>query len=405
MTNKHTAIEIIKRLRANGHQALLAGGCVRDMLLGRPAKDYDVATSAHPQEVVKLFRRTLEIGAQFGVVMVMVDSEQVEVATFRTESGYVDGRHPTNVSFSDPQHDASRRDFTVNGMFFDPIEEKVYDYVDGQADLKSKIIRTIGNPNERFGEDYLRMLRGIRFSTQLDFTIAEDTWNAICQNASKITDISSERIAMEIEAIVTNPARVKGFSMLVESDLLAAIFPEYTIEKAGYAIKVLDHLPEYVDLPLALAAVFADFTPDTAARQLDILKLSNSHQKHISYLLENTGLLLNDDMSLADLKQTLACAYYQDLYDLQFAIQRAAGKPIEPLLKILARADQLRDVDLSPKPLLNGHQLIELGVTPGPMVGLVGKEMYIAQLDERLYDVDSARQWVQNWLQNHRRLN
>ena len=195
MTNREAAVSIIKTLRKNGYQAFLAGGCVRDMFLERDAKDYDVATDAHPEAVVKLFKRTLEIGAQFGVVMVLVDSQQVEVATFRTESCYADGRHPAEVSYSDAEHDASRRDFTINGMFFDPIEERVIDYVGGKDDLKAKVIHTIGDPAARFDEDYLRMLRAIRFSTQLGFEIAADTWNAIVNSAANITGISGERIA------------------------------------------------------------------------------------------------------------------------------------------------------------------------------------------------------------------
>ncbi|MBE0535987.1 MAG: CCA tRNA nucleotidyltransferase, partial [Phycisphaerae bacterium] len=198
MTNRQLAIKIIRRLHKAGRQALLAGGCVRDMLLNRTAKDYDVATDAHPDEVSRLFKRTLRIGAKFGVVMVMEEDQKVEVATFRTESGYADGRHPDQVAFATAKADASRRDFTINGMFYDPIEKRVIDYVSGQADLKSKIIRTIGNPKERFDEDYLRMLRAVRFSTQLGFKIEPKTKAAVCSNVQFISKISGERIATEL---------------------------------------------------------------------------------------------------------------------------------------------------------------------------------------------------------------
>ena len=207
MTNRQTAIRVIKQLHRNGFQALMAGGCVRDMLLGRRAKDYDIATEAPPKDVIKLFRRTLKIGAKFGVVVVMIDDQQVEVATFRTETGYADGRHPGSVEFSNAAEDASRRDFTINGMFYDPLQKEVIDYVDGQADLKAGIVRTIGKPSERFGEDYLRMLRAIRFSTALDFAIEEKTYNAIRRRAGDITKISGERIAMELESALTHPNR------------------------------------------------------------------------------------------------------------------------------------------------------------------------------------------------------
>ncbi|MCK4959546.1 MAG: CCA tRNA nucleotidyltransferase, partial [Planctomycetes bacterium] len=155
MTNKEAAIRVVKRLRKSGFEALMAGGCVRDMLLGRIAKDHDVATSATPDEIIALFRRTLKIGAKFGVVMVLLDSQQIEVATFRTESGYADGRHPGQVAFSNAKEDAQRRDFTINGMFYDPVDEKVYDYVGGQADIDREVLRTIGDAGDRFGEDYL----------------------------------------------------------------------------------------------------------------------------------------------------------------------------------------------------------------------------------------------------------
>ena len=225
MTNKQVAIKVIKRLRRSGFQALLAGGCVRDMLLARRASDYDVATNAQPQNVIGLFKRTLKVGAKFGVVIILIEGRQVEVATFRTETGYADGRHPNVVEFAGAAEDAGRRDFTINGMFYDPLQKEVIDYVNGQADLKSQIVRTIGRPAERFGEDYLRMLRAVRFSTQLGFAIESSTWSAICSNAKKIIKISGERIAIELEGILVNPNRSAGASMLFESGFAEAIFP------------------------------------------------------------------------------------------------------------------------------------------------------------------------------------
>ncbi|UCG56267.1 MAG: CCA tRNA nucleotidyltransferase, partial [Phycisphaerales bacterium] len=235
MTSKQAAIQIVKQLKRNGFQALLAGGCVRDMLLGRRAKDYDVATDARPEDVMRLFRRTLKVGAKFGVVIVLIESRQVEVATFRSESGYTDGRHPDKVQFGGAAEDASRRDFTINGMFYDPAQNEVIDYVDGQADLKNKIVRTIGRPQERFGEDYLRMLRAVRFSTQLGFVIEPATWSAVCSNAARITGISGERIALELEGILVDPNRAAGATMLIESGLAEAIFPGLAAEQSDSA--------------------------------------------------------------------------------------------------------------------------------------------------------------------------
>jgi len=250
-------LKIIRKLKANGFEALLAGGCVRDMILNRTAKDYDVATGARPKEVVKLFARTRKIGAKFGVVMVLDHNQQVEVATFRTESGYADGRHPDKVEFATAKADAARRDFTINGMFYDPIEKKVLDFVGGQADLARGVIRTIGKPHERFGEDYLRMLRAVRFSTQLNFTIENKTLAAITALAKKITNISGERIAMEIEKILTNPQREKGLKMLWDSGLAAAVFKGINRDMVRFGTSVLKRLPEKIDFPISLAALFA----------------------------------------------------------------------------------------------------------------------------------------------------
>jgi tRNA nucleotidyltransferase/poly(A) polymerase len=400
VTNKKAAIGIIKKLRKNGYQALLAGGCVRDTLLSREPKDYDVATDAHPEQVIKLFRRTLEIGAQFGVVIVLVNSEQIEVATFRTEGGYTDGRHPEQVSYSDAEHDASRRDFTINGMFYDPVEEKVIDYVNGKADLQAKVIRTIGAAEKRFGEDYLRMLRAIRFSCQLGFEIAADTWNAIAGSASNITCISGERIAMEIEAIVSDPGRADGIKMLMDSGLANTIFPEFAGDKAAFGIKVLENLSPAPSFPLALAGMFAGFSASITAEQLRILKLSNADTKHVGFLLENRGKLLNADMSLAELKLLLATGYFGDLYEFQSALLKAGGESDDSLLKISSRTGALEGTDITPKPLLDGNELIALGIKLGPMVGLIGRKMYEAQLNEELKTAAQAEEWVTTRLKN-----
>ena len=400
MNSKEAAISVIETLRDNGHQALMAGGCVRDMLLGRTPKDYDVATGAHPEVVTKLFRRTLEIGAQFGVIMVMVGNEQIEVATFRTEDGYVDGRRPSNVHYSDAEHDASRRDFTINGMFYDPVEEKVLDYVNGQADLKLKLIKTIGDPIKRFEEDYLRMLRAVRFSAQLGFEIDPSTYNAVCENAPKITGISGERIAMETTSILATDTAATAFKMLMDTGLAREIFPELTGQKAEFGIKVLQLLTSPTDLALGLVAVFASYDPTLSLAQLKILKLSNADTNRIQFLLQNISTLLNSDMSLAQLKKLLATGYFDDLCQLQLAIQTASSQSTEPLDVICSRAKALEDTEITPKPLLDGNELIAFGVTPGPMVGKVGRQMYDAQLNEQLENPDQARQWVADWLKN-----
>lgn len=402
MTNKEAAVKIIERLRSQGFQALLAGGCVRDMLLARDAKDYDVVTNATPKDVIGLFKRTIKIGAHFGVIMIMLEDQRVEVATFRSDGDYHDGRHPAQVKFVDAKQDAMRRDFTINGMFYDTGKDKVTDYVDGQADLQKQIIRTIGVPQKRFDEDYLRMLRAVRFSTQLKFRIEPKTWNAIKDNAKKISKISGERISMEIESILIDPNRTIGAAMLVKSGLAQAIFHDFTGDQSKFAIKVLAQLKPDVDYSLALAALFAASETHFALEKCVILMLSRNQNKHIKFLLSHRGKLLNEKMSLADLKQIAAEPYFRDLYELQKAIQIAAGQSTDALTKLNRRLDELGDIELRPEPLLNGHELIQAGATPGPIVGQLAEEMYTAQLEGKLQGKDMAKKWVKIWIQQHK---
>jgi poly(A) polymerase len=399
MTNKTVAIKIVRKLRENGCQALLAGGCVRDMLLKRPAKDYDVATDAKPVQIVKLFKRTLQVGARFGVVIVLVENQQVEVATFRTDAGYTDGRHPTDVKFTTAQEDASRRDFTINGMFYDPLQKKVIDYVGGRIDLKKHLIRTIGNPDNRFSEDYLRMLRAIRFSTQLNFKIEPQTFSAICSQAENITKISAERVAAELEGIFISPNRAAGTMMLIETGLLQIIFTGFENEQSDFAVKVLKFLPGKINFALALAGLFAACETKLALEKCDTLKLSRNQDKHIKFLLSNRGKLLDKKMTLAQLKMVLAEPYFEDLYRLQKAIQKAKKETLAALTLLRKRINALGDMELKPKPLLNGHELIQLGATAGPALGQLARQMYIAQLEGTLQTKQQAIHWMQKWIQ------
>jgi len=404
MTNKQAATKIVKRLRRHGFEALLAGGCVRDMLLGRRATDYDVATSAKPGDVTRLFDRTLKVGVKFGVVIVLMQDKQVEVATFRTDTDYADGRHPSTVKFATAAEDASRRDFTINGMFYDTINQKVIDYVNGQADLKKKLVRTIGQPRERFSEDYLRMLRAVRFSTQLGFCIEPATWSAICSHAKKIASISGERIAVELEGILANPNREAGASLLFESGLAEVIFPSFSGEQGQVAISVLSNLRGRIDFVLGLAGFFAGCQTDFAVEKCRILKLSRKQTKHLKFLMTNRGRLLEWDMSLAQLKKYLVQPYFRDLYELQRAIQKAedpSRKGIAALINLRKRIRGLGDVELRPKPLLNGHDLIRLGAIPGPALGQLAEELYIAQLEGTLQTQEQAGNWATQWLKKH----
>lgn len=202
---KAAALRVVQQLQGRGFVALFAGGCVRDMLMGRDPHDYDVATSARPVDVTGLFRRTAQVGAKFGVVLVRVGQHSIEVATFRTDGAYSDGRRPDTVVFTTPEEDARRRDFTINGMFFDPVADAVIDHVDGQGDLTAGLIRAIGEPEQRFAEDHLRLLRAVRFAARLGFRIEPETWAAMCRHASDITRISPERVRIGRSGRSANP--------------------------------------------------------------------------------------------------------------------------------------------------------------------------------------------------------
>lgn len=406
MTGKQAAIQIIRGLREAGFEAMLAGGCVRDMLLGKKPMDYDVATDAKPAEICRIFRRTIKVGAKFGVIIVRMDGQQVEVATFRAETGYSDGRRPDKVNFTCAKEDALRRDFTINGMFYDPLSKKVIDYVGGQKDLKRKIIRTIGEPAERFGEDYLRMLRAVRFAAQLDFEIEKNALRAVKKHSERITKISGERIAMELESLFAAEGRKKGVKLFIKTGLAGQIFPILRNKStAEFAAKIFKFLPKETTSELAAAAVFAACQTGEAMKNLGILKLSRTQLKHIKFLLEKRGCLLNSDMGLAELKLIVSEPYFADLYSLQEAIQKAGGRSLSVLRAFDRKARALGGRELRPKPLLDGHELIGLGAEPGPQVGHIGRELYIEQLSERITTKQQAQAWVRQWLAKHRAIN
>src|SRR3954466_15243157 len=269
---EETAREIVRKLRAAGHVAYFAGGCVRDLLRGEVPKDFDIATDARPETVQKIFPRTYAVGAHFGVIVVLENDFQFEVATFRSDGVYLDGRRPVEVHFASAEQDAARRDFTINGMFFDPEKEEVIDFVGGRADLERKLIRAIGDPAQRFAEDRLRMLRAIRFAAVLGFEIDPATWDAVRASAESIKEISAERIREELVRIFHSPNRARGWDLLDASGLMAAVLPELEAMKGceqppqfhpeGDVFKhtriMLELLPAEVSLPLVLSVLFHD---------------------------------------------------------------------------------------------------------------------------------------------------
>ncbi len=267
-----TARDITRRLCAQGHVAYFAGGCVRDLLRGQVPKDIDIATDARPEDVQKIFPRTYAVGAHFGVIVVLENGLQFEVATFRSDGIYLDGRRPVEVHFATAEEDAARRDFTINGMFFDPEKQEVIDFVGGRVDLEERLIRAIGDPAQRFAEDRLRVLRAVRFATVLEFEIEPATWNAVGSQAASINEISAERIREELVRIFLSPHRARGWDLLDASGLMRAILPELDAMKdceqppqfhpEGDVFKhtriMLELLPREVSLPLAFSVLFHD---------------------------------------------------------------------------------------------------------------------------------------------------
>ncbi|MCH7526057.1 MAG: CCA tRNA nucleotidyltransferase [Planctomycetes bacterium] len=384
---------MIRRLHKAGHQALLAGGCVRDMILNRAAKDYDVATNARPKEVIRLFARTRKIGAKFGVVMVLDGNQQVEVATFRTESGYADGRHPDKVEFATAKADAARRDFTINGMFYDVVDDSVIDYVGGQEDLQGRRIRAIGDAEQRFTEDHLRMLRAVRFAARLGFDIEPGTFEALKRHAHAIRSIAPERVRLELELILTASSRARGWEMLVSSGLAdhlaeGVTWTEAQASEAGWR---LADLPEDAGFTLALAAVLITHGPQKAQTACRRLTCANVNTKGVGWLLTQLPRVAKPDrLELADIKLLMANPLFDDLGHLLRSELIAASQPLEAHAALLSRAAEIPSDQVTPPPLVTGDDLLALNVAQGPAYARILEILYRAQLNMEIVDRTTA---------------
>jgi tRNA nucleotidyltransferase/poly(A) polymerase len=388
------AVDVVRRLRAAGFEAYWAGGCVRDQLLGQTPKDYDVATDAAPPEIRRVFgrRRTLAIGAAFGVITVLGPrgAGQIEVATFRCDDEYSDGRHPDRVRFSTAREDAARRDFTINGLFYDPIEEKVIDFVGGQEDLRRQVIRAIGDPHERFREDKLRMLRAVRFSARFDFPLEEETLAAIRQMADQITVVSPERIGMEMRQILVAPTRGHAVRLLVDTGLAAVILPEIVPADQADRRRLDDALAVMVRLdrpgfPLALAALLYPVVDAGEAEQLGKRwRLSNQETDRVCWLVEHTAALEGAaSKPWSELQRLLVAEGIDDLLALSEAIALARGAETSDIAWCRAKLAEPREV-LDPPPLLTGDDLIQHGVPTGPSYRILLRRVRDAQLDRQI---------------------
>jgi len=379
---------------------------VRDMLLGKIPNDYDIATNATPDTITNLFRRTLSVGARFGVVVVLLGGRQIEVATFRSEDSYTDGRRPGKVVFTDARHDALRRDFTINGMFLDPLTDEVIDYVNGREDLKKGIIRAIGCADERFAEDHLRMLRAIRFACRFDFRIARATEKAIGKHAASLARISAERITGEIERILVDPFRARGMELARKTGLLKVICKSIPSGQLDFGIKVLAQLPARSSFALALAGLLVELDEKSANRFCRQMKISNELRKQTVWLITRRALLLEAiPLSRGRLKQWLARPLFEPLTLLIRCYLKATGQSEAPLRRLRRQIKELGAEPIAPERLLNGHDLLKLGVAAGPMLGQLMEELYLGQLENQVKNKTQARAWVRRWLGQHQNNN
>jgi poly(A) polymerase len=430
------ATSIVRRLRSAGHEALFAGGCVRDLLLENEPADYDIATSAPASTVQKIFPRTVPVGVQFGVVLVIEDGEPFQVATFRRDGVYLDHRHPVDVQFSDARHDAERRDFTINGMFLDPETGAVHDYVGGRADLAAGVVRAIGDPYARFDEDSLRLLRAVRFAARFGYAIAPETFDAIRKLAPTITGIAWERIGDEIVKILTEGRARRGFELLAETGLLGVVLPE--IEAQQGVAQSPDHHPEgdvfthtllCLDKlekgchgeALALSVLLHDvakpacalWRPDgrrtfyghcergavMAGETVSRLRRSRETAERVAWLVENhLRHVQAASMRVATLKRFLAQPLIDDLLELVRIDCLSASGDLSGYEFCRAKRIELLHSEPLPEPLLRGRDLIALGHRPGPRFREILDRAFDAQLEGAIATPEAAHAWVR---ENH----
>lgn len=430
-------LKIIQKLHQAGHVAYLAGGSVRDFLLDRESKDHDVATSATPIQIASLFPGSQLVGAHFGVVIVPTPERLwVEVATFRTDGSYGDGRRPESITFSSPEEDAQRRDFTINGLFFDPEAESVIDHVGGKTDLQDRLIRAIGLPTARFEEDHLRLLRAIRFATILSFTIEPATWSALQTAAPLISKISPERIRDELDRIWLSPQRQTGFDLLVESGLMAHIFPEI-LDLRGceqpplfhpegdvfvHTRLMLSKLPPDASLPLVLSVLFHDIAKP-ATQTIDAESGRIRFNGHDKLGAEMTGIILrrlrysNDvieattaavanhmhfigvqQMRTSTLKRFLARPHIEDELELHRVDCLGSNGLLDNYEFLQQKRSEFANSaePLIPKALLTGRDLIALGMKPSPAFSDILHNAHSLQLEGILTTKEQALEWARS---------
>jgi poly(A) polymerase len=435
MDFRKKAIEIVETLQREGYEALFAGGCVRDELLGREPKDYDIATNARPEMILRLFRRTLPIGKAFGVIGVITDEHTYEVATFRNDHGYEDGRRPDRVVFSTAEEDALRRDFTINGLFQDPLTGEIFDYVEGRADLERQVVRAIGDPSERFQEDHLRMLRAVRFSTTLGFELDATTAEAIRPMAALINRVSVERIQQEVSRILLEAIHPgDALRLMLDLGLLQQFLPEVAdlvgIEQPEefhpegdvfeHTVQMLNRMEER-NRVLAWSVLLHDIgkkptaelttEPDGSKRWrfnqhapigakmakdiLQRLKFPNREIDAIVHCVKNHMNFMNvQKMRKAKLRRFIGHPTFATELELHRLDCISSNGFLDNFVFLQEFLEELAHEPALPAPWVNGHDIMALGVPRGPTVGEWMTRAYEAQLEGRATDREDLLAWL-----------
>jgi len=433
---KNKALAIIKKLNENNFQAVFAGGCVRDMILGIESNDIDIATNATPDQVEKLFDKTIPVGKSFGVIIVVIDNTEFEVATFRNDGNYTDNRRPDSVSFSSMKEDSLRRDLSINGMFFDPIEDKIIDFVGGQYDLNNKIIRFIGDPEKRIQEDKLRILRAIRFAVKFDFEIETNTFYSIKNHAEEIVNISVERISEELLKMLRLHKPRKIFNLLYETNILKYILPEVhnlkNIQQPiqfhpegdvfEHTIQALENLPINVSDELLMGTLLHDigkpntFYIDTRIRfnshdevgaklaneMLKRMKFSNSFIERVVSLIENhMKFRFVQNMRMAKLKRFIRIPNFDEHLILHYCDCSASNKNLDNYNFIIKKMDEIPPEQIKPTRLITGFDLLSLGFIQGKIFKVIFSDIEDKQLEEIINSKEEAIKYIQenySWL-------
>ncbi len=430
------ALAIVRRLAEHGFKAYLAGGCVRDHVLGVPAKDYDIATDARPQTVQKLFEHTVAVGAHFGVIVVVLEGDRFEVATFRADEPYLDGRHPSSVRFGTLEEDAKRRDFTINGMYYDPNADRVIDLVGGMEDLRAGKIRAIGDANQRFEEDRLRMLRAVRFAARLNFEIEEQTLVAIQRNAPLIKSVSAERIGEEFVRILTEGGAARGVDLLRQTKLMREVMPEM-LELEGceqpanfhpegdvyrHTLLALSMLGQGCSETLAFGTMLHDIAKprcrainggkitfyghsevgaEMARAILRRLRRPKAVEDRVAYLVRyHLRPCMAPRMREATLKRMVMEEGFSELLELCLLDALASNSYLGYYHLCRQAMEACRTQKAKPPRLLTGHDLIALGLEPGPDVGKLLREVEDLQLEGKLKDRAQALAYAEERIAN-----